>query len=889
MLSSSFFLRHVLSGSALVFLAVLGLPSARAAGTPAAPAVANAAPWVEPDFPFFSTVLDARQAGTGFPSDNLTPRGLVLNLGDDLWVCFDVDLLRVAAVWRGPGVSAKALAPGSYPNLTRKTQGGQKDLPQPEGRVWLANGIYPGAQTAAAPVLADPREPAPSPEEVGRGALPPDLGRFDAVRLVGDGVALEYSLGTTSIRERWTFAIVAGAPVVSRRFEVGASAQPLVFVLGRIAPEFALALAGPAPVGVVLSSEAGLGVVRLAARPTPARFTVNLGASPVSSAAVPLAADFPPVARWPETVLTVVTQSGSAVAYVVDHFALPAVNPWQRLVRPADIQFLPDGTGVVVTLDGDVWLARGLAAAPAAPVRWRRFASGLHEPMTAAIRDGEIYVFDKNGVWRLRDTDGNGEADVHELFSNAFAQTADMREFPSQIRLAPGGEFVIAKGGQQDATLGKHNGSVLRLSADGRRATVLGYGFRQPNIGVNVRTGLVTASDQQGQYIPSTPLHIVRDGQFYGFLAAFQPKEKYPAPIADPLAWLPHAVNAAAMSQVWLFGARMGPLDDSLVNIGFNRPELFRVLIDERGPRPQASVVSITQDFAFTPLNGSVNPADGQLYLAGFQVIGWGNVIDAPAGLGRVRYTGAPVTLPREVVATDRGVLLRFDVALDPAAARDPARYSLQTWGYRRTFKYGSPQYKSDGTPGQDSLIPAAAYLAADGRSVFIAVPGMKPVDQLRVGWSLATAAGAAFANNAYTTPYALPPFDPRAAGFGDLAIDLTPRAAVVATVAPATVDEGRKLAQLFACVACHEAEAASLAKSGPTWRKLYGSTHKVFVAGAATPVTVDDAYIRESILEPTAKIAAGFEKGEYAMPSYAGVLNDPQIESLVLYIKSLR
>jgi len=166
----------------------------------------------------------------------------------------------------------------------------------------------------------------------------------------------------------------------------------------------------------------------------------------------------------------------------------------------------------------------------------------------------------------------------------------------------------------------------------------------------------------------------------------------------------------------------------------------------------------------------------------------------------------------------------------------------------------------------------------------------MKPVDQLRVGWSLATAAGAAFANNAYTTPYALPPFDPRAAGFGDLAIDLTPRAAaVVATVAPATVDEGRKLAQLFACVACHEAEAVSLAKSGPTWRKLYGSTHKVFVAGAATPVTVDDAYIRESILEPTAKIAAGFEKGEYAMPSYAGVLNEPQIESLVLYIKSLR
>ena len=78
-----------------------------------------------------------------------------------------------------------------------------------------------------------------------------------------------------------------------------------------------------------------------------------------------------------------------------------------------------------------------------------------------------------------------------------------MREFPSTLRLAPGGEFVIAKGGQEATTIGKHNGSVLRVSADGRTATVLGYGFRQPNIGVNSATGLVTASDQQGHYIPT--------------------------------------------------------------------------------------------------------------------------------------------------------------------------------------------------------------------------------------------------------------------------------------------------------------------------------------------------------------------------------------------------
>jgi hypothetical protein len=267
-------------------------------------------------------------------------------------------------------------------------------------------------------------------------------------------------------------------------------------------------------------------------------------------------------------------------------------------------------------------VVRGLANGSRV-ARWRRFASGLHEPLTLALRDDQIYVFDRNGIWRLRDTNGDGEADVHELFSNAFAQTADTREFPSMIRLAPGGEFVIAKGGQEAATFGKHNGSVLRISADGRRATVLGYGFRQPNIGVNIHSGLITASDQQGNYIPSTPLHIVRDAQFYGFLSDKKPREVYPAPIAEPMTWIPHAANASAMSQIWLFGANLGPLNDALVYIGFNNPELFRVLLNDRTEKPQAAVVSVTRAFDFPPLHGSVNPADGQLYITGFQILGW--------------------------------------------------------------------------------------------------------------------------------------------------------------------------------------------------------------------------------------------------------------------------
>jgi cytochrome c2 len=849
------------------------------------------AAWVEPNFPFFSSILDARREGVG--EHNLTPRGIVLKLPHECWACFDTDLLRVAAVWRGKGVTDKALAPGSYLDAGRKTPGGQFPAPQPDGKFWLGNGIFPGWQSSGQVSMSDPREPAPSSEEVGRGPVAEEVGRFEKVRLVKDGVVLEYSASGAQVSEWWHVSESDGRPVMERHLSVSASSKDLLLVIGA-------KMNGPAQeieTGVTITGAAELmpdetlWIARVPAHQATATFCVSLcdehEAPAVAARAIPAAA---PEVRWPQEAQSKIIPSSDKGAYVVDHIGLPEDNPWKRAVRLSDIQFLKDGTGVGVTVDGDVWMIRGLNS-EGGTVCWKRFASGLHEPMTCAIRDKQIFVFDRNGIWRLMDTDGDGEADVHELFSNAFTQTADMREFPSTLRLAPGGEFVIAKGGQEATTLGRHNGSVLRISADGRKATVLGYGFRQPNAGVNIRTGLVTSSDQEGQYVPSTPLHIVRDGQFYGFLSDKRPREQYPAPIAEPLTWMPHAVNSSAVSQVWLFGAKMGPLNDTMVQICFNKPELLSVVMNERGSRPQASMVSITSAFDFPPLNGSVNPGDGQLYLAGFQVIGWGNTLDTLAGLARVRYTAAPSVLPRAIVPMDKGVLLRFDVPLDPKKAADPASYSLASWSYKRAYTYGSAQYKADGSTGIDWLTPSSAYVSQDGRSVFVGVPGMKPVMQLRIGWSLSGKDALPIEANAYTTPYELIAFDAKAEGFGGITVDLTPRVAAAQAAGPVTVEEGRRLSQVLGCVACHSVKDQDLFHIGPKWKGLFG-TKRDYVGEdkkSKGSVIADESYIRESILQPAVKRHVTYTKSEYAMPSYAGVVTDSQLESLILYIKSLK
>ncbi|MBI3192642.1 MAG: cytochrome c, partial [Pedosphaera parvula] len=120
--------------------------------------------------------------------------------------------------------------------------------------------------------------------------------------------------------------------------------------------------------------------------------------------------------------------------------------------------------------------------------------------------------------------------------------------------------------------------------------------------------------------------------------------------------------------------------------------------------------------------------------------------------------------------------------------------------------------------------------------------------------------------------------------------VDLTPRAAVAQAAGPVSAEEGQRLYQLLGCVACHSIGGPDVAKVGPTWAGLYGLERKYFVDRKQKGTTVaDEAYIRESILEPAAKTLAGYEKGEYAMPSYAGLVTDSQVESLTLYIKTLK
>ncbi len=97
--------------------------------------------------------------------------------------------------------------------------------------------------------------------------------------------------------------------------------------------------------------------------------------------------------------------------------------------------------------------------------------------------------------------------------------------------------------------------------------------------------------------------------------------------------------------------------------------------------------------------------------------------------------------------------------------------------------------------------------------------------------------------------------------------------------------EAGEKLFQSLACANCHKSDEAG---KGPALDDLFGSV--VSLQGGQS-VTADVEYLRESILNPQAKIVAGFPRASApaSMPTFQGLVTEEQLLQLIEYIKSLK
>jgi cytochrome c oxidase subunit 2 len=92
--------------------------------------------------------------------------------------------------------------------------------------------------------------------------------------------------------------------------------------------------------------------------------------------------------------------------------------------------------------------------------------------------------------------------------------------------------------------------------------------------------------------------------------------------------------------------------------------------------------------------------------------------------------------------------------------------------------------------------------------------------------------------------------------------------------------DAGQKLFADLACNTCHRPDAQG---RGPVLDGLLGKTVSLQSGGT---IVADEAYLRESILNPSAKVTAGYQP---IMPTFQGLVSEEQLLQLIEYIKSLQ
>lgn len=688
-------------------------------------------------------------------SKGMSPKGVAVRTGT-LAALFDTETLQWRSVWEG-----------GFLELGGKRYG-LTETPRPKGKMLWDQSVAPAWK---GPEGWEDRRP-------GRiGPLSRDWARYLGMAVHGDRVLHHYQvLGTEIWDSPSVVTLPDGTPAWTRQLRVAPHTAKLSHLVwhGSLPKNGGASVEGDW-VHMIFQQDRHLwiraygpgvqweirreGRVELVLAPSTSWSEVNLALAFTSKPATPDGIPSPVAAwdtwlaggpvRWSQEVVTQGRLGQETGPLQVDDLPLPENNPWGALTFASGHDFLPGGEGVVCTAHGDVWVMSG-ADANLQSLRWRRYASGLHQPLGLKVYQGRIHVLERDRITVLEDRDGNGEADYYRCFNNDCLGAGGGHSFTTCLELDPSGAFWFIKCGENTP----HGGTLLKVAPDGSGIEVVATGFRNPNgLGMSPE-GVVTAADQQGTWIPETRLDLIRPGGFYGFVPMSK-RSTPPKTHEPPLCWIPRVWDNSAGGQTWVPQGSWGALEGRMLHLSYGRCR-FMAILQDGSVNGQGGVVPLPGRFLSGVMRGRFSPHDGHLYLTGLR--GWQTAAVKDGCLQRVRYTGRPWLAPVAYATHRDGMTVTFGQPLDRELAEDVESWSADRWNYVWSEVYGSPEFKpsSPGTEGRDPVEILSAKLLPDGRSVRLRFE-ILPAMVTRLQYNLDTAKGDLVRGEFPFTVHALP------------------------------------------------------------------------------------------------------------------------------------
>ena len=419
----------------------------------------------------------------------------------------------------------------------------------------------------------------------------------------------------------------------------------------------------------------------------------------------------------------------------------------QSLPTPAGIvcevtglDYSDDGTLYICTRRGDLWAQKN--------GDWKRFAHGLHEPMGLLAGPGFAVISQRPEVTRLVDEDGDGTADRYETICDQIAMEANFHQYNYGLvkgKIAGNLHGILSCSGlsKPDGSPASANGfSPIPYRMWSYQISPSGE-FRPWSSGLRTANGIgkspqgeLFAADNQGDWVATSMLHHLEEGDFHGHPAALGWDQNFPfsqdpksSPIdllekmrKPPAVHFPHGELANSPgSPVWdTTGGKFGPFAGQIFIGDIVHPRIMRVALEKVNGQYQGTCFSF---YHAEGLKAGICrlafSSEGELIIGRAGEGNWARG-KPDSGLQKIAYSGTtPFEIHRIELQND-GFLFHFTQPVNQVIKLDPKNFGVQSYHYPYGPNYGYP--KTD----IQKIVPTRVEQSLDGSTIRVMIPNLE-------------------------------------------------------------------------------------------------------------------------------------------------------------------
>ena len=391
--------------------------------------------------------------------------------------------------------------------------------------------------------------------------------------------------------------------------------------------------------------------------------------------------------------------------------------PQDLYLEVGGLATMPDGRLAVSTRRGEIWIVENPYQKDSHQTNYRRFASGLHEILGLAYKDGVFYCSQRGELTKITDTNRDGVADLYEPIYQ-FELSGNYHEYTYGPVFDKNGDMLVTLNlawiGFGEGKFAKWRGWLVKIKPDGTLEPQ-SAGLRSP-AGYSINEeGDIFYGENQGDWVGSGRITHLEKGDFAGnpggIKWAKEPNSPFKLTLEEipdngqpmfeaakkvknlklPAVWFPHAIMGISTSDIIqdTTKGKFSPFPGQYFVADQGQSKVMRVFMEKVNGVYQGFCINYREGFQSGILRERFG-LDGSMFV-GMTSRGWGSTGKDNFGLQRLVWNGLTPFEIKTIHAKSDGFEISFTQAIDVKSVKNAASYALRSYIYEYHHQYGSP------------------------------------------------------------------------------------------------------------------------------------------------------------------------------------------------------